>query len=521
MKVIKRNTLVRLFLVIISGLLVFGCAGTKEIKKDPFFEKWSLEAQKSMGKSPVARERSLEIPDESGVAGEQKIQERPLPNMKVTLIMRDTEVSVVLRTLAKAAKQNILIKSEIQGKINADFRQVPWNEAFLSIMRSKMLTYMWEGNIIRILTVADLENDLALEKVQREKREQEIIRSRLSPLLTMIVPIDYADPGKLKENLTGFLTKNEKGEPYGSVTVDDHTNSLIIQAVRDDLKKIVPMISTIDKPTPQIRIEANIVETSKETARDLGIQWGGMYGNSVSVGSKTSDYYITPGGTGGTVGTSPSSGGYIPAYGSAGLGGHGYAVNFPVSSDAATNAGGLASLGLMFGKLGGNLLEVQLTALQSEGKLNILSSPSITTLDNQMAFTENGERVPYVSYEDGDQEVKWEDAVLRLEITPHVVDGKNMKMKILVKKDEVDSSRDVQGNPYIIKKQTDTTLIVGDGETIVISGLSRQRTSGGDSGIPWLKDIPGLGYLFKGESKAESKEEVLIFITPHILKPDV
>ncbi|HOO89932.1 MAG TPA: hypothetical protein PLA74_03830, partial [Syntrophales bacterium] len=104
---------------------------------------------------------------------------------------------------------------------------------------------------------------------------------------------------------------------------------------------------------------------------------------------------------------------------------------------------------------------------------------------------------------------------------PHVVDGKNMKMKILVKKDEVDSSRDVQGNPYIIKKQTDTTLIVGDGETIVISGLSRQRTSGGDSGIPWLKDIPGLGYLFKGESKAESKEEVLIFITPHILKPDV
>ncbi len=520
MKVIKRDTLARLFLIIISGLLVFGCAGTKEIQKDPFFEKWSLEAEKSTGKSPIARERSLEIPDEPGATGGKKMQERPLPTVKVTLIMRDTEVSVVLRTLAKAAKQNILIKSEIQGKINAEFRQVPWNEAFLSIMRSKMLTYLWEGNIIRILTVADLQNDLALEKIQREKREQQIIRNRLSPLLTMIIPIDYADPAKLKENLTGFLTKNEKGEPYGSVTVDDHTNSLIIQAVRSDLKRIVPMISTIDKPTPQIRIEANIVETSKETARDLGIQWGGMYGSSVSIGSKSSNFYITPGGSGGTTGVDPQSGGYTPAYGSAGISGQGMGVNFPVSSDAISSAGGLASLGLMFGKLGGNLLEVQLTALQSDGKLNILSSPSITTLDNQMAFTENGERIPYVSYEEGEQEVKWEDAVLRLEITPHVVDGENMKMKILVKKDEVDSTRNVQGNPYIIKKQTDTTLIVMDGETIVISGLSKKRTSGGDSGIPWLKDVPVLGYLFKGESKAEAMEEVLIFITPHILKSE-
>ena len=137
-----------------------------------------------------------------------------------------------------------------------------------------------------------------------------------------------------------------------------------------------------------------------------------------------------------------------------------------------------------------------------------------------MAFTENGERIPYVSYEEGEQEVKWEDAVLRLEITPHVVDGENMKMKILVKKDEVDSTRNVQGNPYIIKKQTDTTLIVMDGETIVISGLSKKRTSGGESGIPWLKDVPVLGYLFKGESKAEAMEEVLIFITPHILKSE-
>ena len=516
MKVIRRERLALVALVVIAGVLVFGCAGTKEVKKDPFFEKWNLKAKESVGTSPVARVRSLKIPDEPGAAVAKK-EHKALPTMRVTLVMRDTDISVALRTLARAARQNILIKSEVQGKISVDFRKVRWDQAFLSIMRSKMLTYVWDGDIIRITTAADLQNDLALEKIERERREQQIMKSRLSPLLPMVVPVNYADPGKLKENLEGFLTRDDKGAPYGSIRVDEHTNSLVLQATRSDLERIIPMVGEIDKPTPQIRIEANIVETTKETARELGIQWGGIYGNTTGGNS----YYITPGGSAGTAGTSPTSGGYTPVYGDVGISGHGMGVNFPASSAAATAAGGAASLGLMFGKIGGSILEMQLTALQSDGKLNILSSPSITTLDNQMAFTENGERVPFVSYSDGDQEVSWEDAVLHLEITPHVIDGENLKMKILIKKDEVDTSRNVAGNPYIIKKQTDTTLIVKDGETIVISGLSKQRTSGSDSGIPGLKDVPALGYLFKGDSRAETMEEVLIFITPHILKPEV
>ena len=145
--------------------------------------------------------------------------------------------------------------------------------------------------------------------------------------------------------------------------------------------------------------------------------------------------------------------------------------------------------------------------------LNIISSPSITTIDNQKAFAESGERVPYVSTAATaggvTQDVKFVDAVLRLEITPHVIDGENLKMKIIVKKDEVDTSRSVLGNPFIIKKQTETTLIVRNGETVVISGLTRQRTSENINGVPGLKDVPVLGWFFKGE--------VMIFITPHIL----
>ncbi len=495
MKVIRGKRLAWMILVVIAGVLVFGCAGTKEEKKDPFFEKWNLKAKESMGASPVAKTRSLKIPDEPNLA-DVPSESKSLPTMKVTLVMRDTDVGVVLRTMAKAAGQNILIKSEVQGKISVDFRKVRWDEAFLSIMRSQMLTYIWDGDIIRITTAADLQNDLALAKIARERREQQIMKNRLSPLLPMVVPVNYADPEKLKENLEGFLTRDDKGDPYGSIRVNEHTNSLVIQATRSDLERIIPMVDKIDKPTPQIRIEANIVETTQETARELGIQWGGSYGGKVG----GSSYSVS--GSSASAGTTTGS----------------MAVDFPVSNTAIATAGGVGALGLKLGTV--DFLEMQLTALQSAGKLNILSSPSITTLDNQMAFTENGERVPFVSYSDGDQEVNWEDAVLRLEITPHVIDGENLKMKILIKKDEVDTSRDVAGILYITKKQTDTTLIVKDGETIVISGLSKQRSSGGDSGIPGLKDIPGLGYLFKADSRAETMEEVLIFITPHILKPE-
>jgi len=127
-------------------------------------------------------------------------------------------------------------------------------------------------------------------------------------------------------------------------------------------------------------------------------------------------------------------------------------------------------------------------------------------------------KVPYVSVDkDGNREVKFEDVVLRLEITPHVIDGENMKMVINVKKDEVDDTRNVQGNPYIYQKETDTTLIVKNGQTIVISGLTKQTIQNADAGIPGLKSIPFLGWLFKSEAKSDAKEEVLIFITPRIM----
>jgi type IV pilus assembly protein PilQ len=505
-----QNTMIRLVVIVAVGMLFAGCAGTKTTKKDPFFEKWKLMAQESKGNSPAAKVRRIKIPPEPGYKLDDiPMEERSLPTDNVNFKMRNVDVKMVLQALARAANENILVKSEVQGRVSVDFKNVPWDQAFHSILSSQALTYIWQGNIIRIATVEDLEKELQLKLIQEKKKEK-------APLLSMVVPIDFADPRKLGENLSGFLTKDDKGNPYGSMKVSDHTNSLIIQATREDLRKIIPMIEKIDKPIPQILIQANIIETTKDTARSLGVQWGGMYSNTVN----NNQFFVTPGGTGGTVGTNPvSAGGYSPTYGPSGVSGHGYGVNFPASAASISAAGGAGSLGLMFGKIGGSILDLQLSALQNDGKLNILSSPSITTLDNQTAFTENGEKVPYVSIDkDGNREVKFEDVVLKLEITPHVIDGKNLKMKINVKKDEVNPARNVQGNPGIFKKETDTTLIVKDGETIVISGLTKQKKQDSNSGIPGFKDVPVLGWLFKGDYKAEDMEEVLVFITPHILK---
>ena len=490
---------------LLTLIVLAGCAAQKEAVKDPFFEKWRTMAQEKQGTSPAPRERAYEMPKKTESDSQlkdaaleqprQKSSLKSLPRGLVALKMRNADVPTILRALARAANQNILIKEGLEGKISVDFNKVPWDEAFLSIIRSQMLTYVWEGDIIRVVTMQDMEDELKMETFREKKRASELLRMKMSPLQTKVFSIDYADAEKLKTSLETLLVKDEKGNPYGSIQVNTHTNSLIVQATDDDMARIVPMIQKIDRPTPQIRIEANIVETTRDTARSLGIQWGGSYTNTIN------DTLYNVRGT---------------------QSDNNYGVNFPIEDITAQTAGGLASLGLTLWKVGGSVLDVQLQALETQGKLNILSSPSITTLDNQIAFTENGERVPYVTInEDGDQEVAFEDAVLRLEITPHVIDGSNLKMKIVINKDEVDTSRDVQGNPFIIKKRTDTMLIVRNGETIVISGLSKTRESKGDKGVPLLMEIPILGWLFKGEDKAMNMEEVLIFITPRILDTGV
>jgi type IV pilus assembly protein PilQ len=494
------NRIVRSIVAIfISVLLIGGCAAPKLEKKDPFFEEWKARAETSKGYSPAKPEPRAQKPQVITPKATPKdiieeTAEKPLPARKISLKMTDISVAVVLRALARAADQNIIVSEKVSGKININIVQAPWDQVFLGILRTQGLSYAWEGDIIRIMTADDMEQDLKRQARQREMKLTE------QPL-TRIVPVKYAAAQKLKDNLTKFLTIDKDGNPVGSILVDDHTNSLIIQAVRNDLGNILAVIDELDKPTPQVLIEAFIVEANKDVARELGVQWGGVFrtakGTGVGFGTGRDSGVL-----GNTVGTAVD-----PASGNV--------VDLP-----AQPLGGFEpfSLGLIYQNIGDVLLTAQLSALQDKGKLNILSSPSITTQDNNTATIESGEEIPFQTVEDGEVNVEFKKAVLRLTVTPHVIDNIELKMYINVHKDEADFSRTVLGNPTIITKNAETNVLQLDGQTIVIGGLNKETSSRSDTGVPYLESIPGLGYLFKRKGSDDRLEDLLIFITPHILE---
>ncbi len=481
-------------------LLIVGCQHKKPEPKKPFFEKWRVTADKSKGFSPSQTRLDVKVDETPVPAAAPEPAGADLPDQPITLKMHDVDVAVLLRALAKAAGQDIIINESVEGRVNIDVEAAPWNRVFLNILNAQGLAYEKDGQILRIITLDDRNRSLQKleteQKIKNKKREIDLV----DPLITRVVKIDYADALMMKSNLEQFLTEKQEGKKIGAVMVDEHTNSLIIQAMRDDLEEMIPIINELDRPTSQVLIEAHIVEATQSTARELGIRWGGLY-------QDTPNYYATggPAADTGVIGVTP--GNIDPVTG--------YAFNFPASN--VTDVLGM-TVGFVAQDIGDSILALQLSALEQEGELNILSSPSITTLDNQTAIIESGKEVPYQTVEDKEVKIEYKKAVLSLEVTPHVIEGKTLKLIINTNKDELDFANGVGGNPAITTKKAQTTVILYDGQTTVIGGLSKENNAQDEAGVPGLRDIPLFGWLFKGRQKEYEKDELLIFITPHILK---
>jgi type IV pilus assembly protein PilQ len=482
-------------------LLAVGCAPLKKPEStDPFMDKWKAKAQESRGFPPAASQPAKELgKDPAARPSEVKVEtERPLPTKRVSLKMSNVDVSVLLRALARAADVNIILNDKVTGRSNINITQAPWDQVFLGILRTHNLTYAWQGDIVRIMTADDLE-----EELRKESRRKELQMSEAP--VTRIVPVKFAEAKQLQENMQRFLTADKTNKAIGSVLVDPHTNSLILNALPRDMNAILAVLEKLDKPTPQVLIEAYIVEAGNTVARELGVQWGGAY--QLSGGDKRGFVYGRDNRTSGTTSNSDLGRPVDPFLGNV--------VDLPVEAATAT------SFGFLYQNVGKMLLSAQLTALQDEGKLTILSSPSITTLDNQEAMIESGRDVPFQTVEDGEVNIEYKKAVLNLTVTPHVIDNQTLKLSVKVNKDEVDFSRTVLGNPTIITKKAATNVIQADGQTLVIGGLGKETDTNDRTGTPGLLDVPVLGWLFKKEGKSNEKEELLIFITPTILNPQV
>lgn len=456
----------------VAVLVLSGCATRDKDgigKDDAFMQHWQNQSVDRQGFSPALEDLA---PEPRVLMKQQSVNlhgtPRALPDQPITLKLQNAAVESVLRAMASAANVSLMMSSGVSDKISLNVKDARWSDVFQSILRSNGLDYRWQGKILQVMTAA-----------------------HSGDMMVQVVNVRYSDAASLKTSLTRFVSRNKDAV----IEIDQHNNALVIQGTPTEQARILALIDSLDRPRPQVQLKAYIVETTKEKARELGMQWGGRFEHHKLIGGSGS----TPLKKGGDGSTNTISG--FPL-------GLGYG--------SIVNSSGAGTLGLAFGKT--SVLEAQLNLMESEGVLNILSSPSITTLDNKMAYTENGEKVPYVSKDDdGDTSVKFEDAVLRLEMTPNVIDPANLKLKVLIKKDEVDASRSVQGNPYIVKKQTETTVLVRSGETIVISGLTKEKGTNQEAGVPGMRDLPGGKYAFGSTNRNVSMEEVLIFITPTIL----
>jgi type IV pilus assembly protein PilQ len=552
-----RQTAVLVILMAFSMILGCNTLGNKEVKPD-HFEKWRAIAEESRGRTPDPRKYDLEVELDTNaradVMAAEALEEKDdivvtkqLPDMPVTMKMYDVSVPVLLRTLARAADLNIMINESVTGQAKINITNIPWDQAFNGLIATYGLTYEWAGDILRVITVEDLNKDIALmeakQKFEKSKKKHSIAmleiskeEEKLDPLVTRIVKIDYTKLTDLRANLEAYLMSSKKDleekkgktddksekdpvELRGAILMDESSNSLILQATAKDINRIMPIIERLDRPTEQILIEAHIVEANSDTAKELGVQWGGLGLNTTGgynnwIGGPTAGNFDTS-----LVQSSDDATDDAPA-GSAitHLPNIGNIMNFPSSSDAGTDGWEGMTLGILHENIGKNILYAQLTALEQEGKLNILSKPSITTMDHRKAIIESGKEVPFQTIENDEVKIEWKKAVIKLEVTPHVINGEVVRLEIITHKDELDWTNTVLGNPTIITKNAETRVALYDGQTTVIGGLNKEKIQEGESGVPWLKDIPGLGVLFRSSSKGQDMEELLIFITPHILK---
>ncbi|MDY6822223.1 MAG: type IV pilus secretin PilQ [Thermodesulfobacteriota bacterium] len=516
-------------LVIMTAILLAaggGCAGKKAaVQEQDFFDQWRAKAESTKGHSPATATATppgqsietnraeavsntdvkpaykLGAHDKDALTGLEELPDNP-----VTIKMTNTDIAVLLRALAKAAGKNIVISANVGGMANINAENVPWKEAFASLLRTHGLTYNLIGNTLRIKSLADIQQDFKIENEYRKQQEERI--------LTKVFFLKYSDAGEVATYIkpmlsAGAAAKDGASAGQHSASVDKRNNAVIVHSAAGSIKQCGALIDQIDRPTRQVLIEAQIVETSKDTARQLGVQWGGVVQDDYS---DSRNGWIKGGAQGSTGSSLFDSAGAPSGINPAGE----WASNFPANIGAT----GL-SLGYIYEDIGQSLIAAQLTALEEDGKLNILSTPSITTLDNSPATIESGRDVPFQTVEDNEVNIEWKKAVLSLEVTPHIIDPTTLRVQIKTNKDELDWSNAAMtdGNPTIITKNAETDMILFDGQTTVIGGLNKQSHSNSEFGIPFLKDIPFLGFLFRSRNRSNDMEEVLIFITPHILEP--
>jgi len=438
---------------------------------------------------------------------------RKYHGQRISMDFKDADLTNVFRIIAEVSNLNIITSDDVKGKVSLRLVNVPWDQALDIVLRSKSLGASQEGNVLRIAPLSSLrkeEQDRFDAQKQVDQSRQEALNRAAEVKATQeavfdTIPVSYSKASELLAKIKPLASK------FGRLDSDDRTNVLIIRDLPQNIAEVKALVATLDTATPQVLIEARIVEVDTSFTRELGVQWGGSFrGVSGSkqygmIGSQDSTGGSLPGGAVTAATTNPfTSTAPVPSF----------AVNLPAAIGAG--AGG----GIAFGILKDNLrLDLSLSALEASGKGKIISSPKIVTTDNKEATIEQGTQIPYSTVSASGTNTQFVDATLSLKVTPHITPDGRVSMKLEAKNDS-QGEVGATGQPAINKKKATTEVLIRDGETTVIGGILQISRSESQAGLPWLSKIPVLGYLFRKDLNQTRNRELLIFITPKILKQE-
>ncbi len=448
--------------------------------------------------------------------GAQNVGEKKYTGERLTLKFQDIQIRPLLQLIADFTGNNIVVSDNVKGSISLRLENVPWDQALALILETKGLSMRKNGNV---MYVAPTEDIVARDKAELEARQQS---QQLAPLTTDIIQINYAkadDIYKLLESASktnkssgkdgeGTDTAQRFISDRGSVTVDARSNSLIVTDTASALDRIRDLIQKLDKPVKQVLIETRIVIATDNFARQLGVRWG-----VTGVGQHNGTTY----GTSSTGDAAQALVSNVAAGAAAGVPATAnYNFNTPISG---TPTGGL---GLAI--LGSNvLLDLELSALQTEGSGEIVSSPKVITTNGHTALISQGTEIPYIATQTAggvaSNTVSFKKAVLSTEVTPQITPNNNIIMDIDVKKDEPDYTNLLPGttNPPINTREVKTKVEVKNGQTVVLGGIYQFTNTNSINKVPFLGDLPGLGNLFKNKEVNNQRLELLIFVTPKII----
>jgi type IV pilus assembly protein PilQ len=425
----------------------------------------------------------------------------------INLDFKDGDLVDIFRLFSDISGLNVVINPGVGGRVSLKLTEVPWDQAMDLILKTNGLGYTREENVIRIAKLSDLQREK--EDLRRLKEAAELE----GDLIDYMKRVSYAKAAALSD----VLKKAGALSPRGQVNIDERTNTLLIRDLEAYVEKAKIVISDLDVPTPQVEIEARIVVTTRNFTRDIGIQWGFYHEQSAHFGNTTTRGFPNQ-----MVinGESAFANGGINAGAIANNeltsinnnGSRGYAVNLPA-------AGPNTAVGLSLGNVLGNFnIDLALSALQRQGRGRILSTPKVTTQNNQAAEIKQGVQIPIQTVANNTVTVTFKDAVLTLKVTPQITDAGTVILGLEVENNSPDFANLVQGIPPILTQSAKTNVLVKDGSTAVIGGIYQTNEQVSRENTPFLSKIPVLGYLFKKRADNNNSNELLIFVTPRIIK---